>query len=109
MNINQFIKFNGTISTVDFMNSLGEKINDEFKTATLEVSKKSLKFIVTFECDKNAENEEEKRDSKMLVELFKYGEGRYLLEFRRIGGIYPIYYHNFMKIKEIITNNIFIK
>ena len=39
----------------------------------------------------------------MIVELFKYEDGGYLLEFRRTGGKIPEYYKHFLELKEIIT------
>ena len=38
----------------------------------------------------------------MIIELFVYDNGKYLLEFLRTGGEIPEYYNYFLKIKEII-------
>ena len=38
----------------------------------------------------------------MNIELFKYEDGKYLLEFRRTGGKFDDYYNYFMRIKKII-------
>ena len=42
----------------------------------------------------------------MLIELFEYEEGGYILEFRRTGGRLSHYYHHFLKIQEIIADKI---
>ena len=40
----------------------------------------------------------------MDIELFKYEDDRYLVEFMRSKGGIPDYYKNFLKIKEITQN-----
>ena len=40
----------------------------------------------------------------MEIELFKYQNGEYLLEFLRTGGKFPDYYNHFFEIKKLILN-----
>ena len=106
ININHFLILNENLSAVNFMNSLVNAINENFKdNSFIETSKNSLKFEINFEKEEG-ENEEvgkEKRgDCTMEIELFKYENGKHLLEFLRTGGEIPDYYHYFLKIKEII-------
>ena len=92
------------------MNFLASKINEKFKdNCFIEASKKGLKFEMEFdnegeeeeEKEENKEKEEENTECKMIVELFKYEDGGYLLEFRRTGGKIPEYYKHFLELKEI--------
>ena len=59
----------------------------------------SLKFEVIFQ------ETGEKGLCKMDIELFKYEEGRYLLEFLRTGGEIEDYYDYFLKIKELLKTD----
>ena len=79
------------------MNSPIEGIKSEFYKNISIRSRKHLKFEIVFE-----EEEEEKEDCKMDIELFKYEDGKYLLEFRRTGGKFDDYCNYFMRIKKII-------
>ena len=100
------------------MNSLGDEIRKGFKNSFIIVkAKENLSMEVSFEYDDEEEDEEEEKDDEerkiynigdciMLIELFEYEEGGYILEFRRTGGRLPHYYHHFLKIQEIITNKI---
>ena len=102
LNINKSIKINGNVDEISFMNYLANKIIEKYKdNCYVEASKKNLKFEVEF--DNEGEEEKENSESKMVVELFKYEEGGYLLEFRRTGGKFPEYYKRFSELKEIIT------
>ena len=106
LNINHHLIINGALSGVNFMNSLVNEIKNQFKDNILfEVSKESLRLKVFFE--KEEKNEDEEEDEEMdnciiNLELFECENGKYLLNFLRIGGEVPDYYHNFKKIKEII-------
>ena len=101
--MNKFIKINGNLNEVNFMNSLIEKIKNEFNEGIpyIKGDEESLKFEIEFE------EEEEKEDCKMDIELFKVEDGKYLLEFRRTGGKYDDYYNYFMRIKKLLKKNIF--
>ena len=104
LNINKSIKINGNVDEIVFMNNLANKIIEKYKdNCYVEASKKNLKFEVEFDNEGEEEKEEENSESKMVVELFKYEEGGYLLEFRRTGGNVPEYYKRFSELKEIIT------
>ena len=104
LNINKSIKINGNVDEIAFMNNLANKIIEKYKdNCYVEASKKNLKFEVEFDNEGEEEKEEENSESKMVVELFKYEEGGYLLEFRRTGGNVPEYYKRFSELKEIIT------
>ena len=104
LNINKSIKINGNVDEIVFMNNFANKIIEKYKdNCYVEASKKNLKFEVEFDNEGEEEKEEENSESKMVVELFKYEEGGYLLEFRRTGGNIPEYYKRFSELKEIIT------
>ena len=124
--LNQVIKITGNIPEVDFMNSLYRDIKHKNeKHSYFEASKTSLKMEVVFEYEDDEEEEdkeegkkEEKKgkekeiekiqehfgDCKMEIELFKYQNGEYLLEFLRTGGKFPDYYNHFFEIKKLILN-----
>ena len=93
--INYFIKINGNINELDFMNELIEDIAEKLH-GHCTPSDKSLKFEVKFE------ETEEKGNCKVDIELFKYEEGRYLLDFLRTGGEIEDNYDYFLKIKELL-------
>ena len=100
-----------------------QDLAEEAKISPATISKMAAGENVTMEVIFEYEEEEEKKekdeekeknkdnkgakepigDCQMLIELFEYEKGKYLLEFRRTGGKYADYYHHFLKIKEIIT------
>ena len=99
------------------MNSLYRDIKNKFEKNCYIEALGNLSMKVDFEYEEeeekeekeeekeNEENIEEKEpigDCQMMIELFEYEKGKYLLEFRRSGGNYADYYHHFLKIKEII-------
>ena len=109
------------------MNSLYRDIKHKFeKHSYFEASKTSLKMEVVFEYEDDEEEEEDKEegkkeekkgkekeiekiqehfgDCKMEIELFKYQNGEYLLEFLRTGRKFPDYYNHFFEIKKLILN-----
>lgn len=66
-----------------------------------------MKLTINFEKEqKNEDNEEEIDDCIIALELFEYQNGKYLLDFMRVKGEIPEYYHNFKKIKEIIMKKL---
>ena len=123
INMNHHIIIKGYINGNKFMNSLYNRIEKMFKNQDeffIEASENYLKFEVTLEnkidksiYDKDDENDDEVDENKdvieplipntkMVIELFQYEDGRYLLEFLRTGGEIKDYYKYFLKIKEII-------
>ena len=102
------------------MNSLYRDIKNKFGKNSYFKTLENLTMEVIFEYEeeeekKEKDEEKEKNkdnkgakepigDCQMLIELFEYEKGKYLLEFRRTGGKYAVYYHHFLKIQEIITN-----
>ena len=98
MLINHYVKIEGYLyyeNQIDFMNNLEKKIFDELGGAC-ERLEENLKFKVDF--GKNEEN----GISEMIIELFEYEDGDYLIEFLRTKGNIPDYYHYFKEIKELI-------
>ena len=101
ISINHFIKINGTLDEVKFMNSLIQTIEKDFEDKCfIEPSKDSLKFKVIFEYEDN----EEHGNCTLDIELFKYEKGGYLVEFLRREGIIFDYNYHFSEIKKIIKN-----
>ena len=98
MLINHYVKIEGNLSyenQIDFMNNLAKKIFDELGGAC-ERLEENLKFKVDF--GKNEEN----GICEMIIELFEYEDGDYLIEFLRTKGNIPDYYHYFKEIKKLI-------
>ena len=103
ININHYLIIDGKLSASNFMNSLVNAINKIFRDKSfVETSEKNLKFEVNFVKEEEEEEKESKSNCKMIIELFVYDNGKYLLEFLRTGGEIPEYYNYFLKIKEII-------
>ena len=98
--INHFIKINGNLKELelDFMNDLVDDIIENLH-GFCKAYEESLKFEVIFQ------ETGEKGLCKMDIELFKYEEGRYLLEFLRTGGEIEDYYDYFLKIKELLKTD----
>ena len=110
--LNQAINISGNFSEVDYMNSLYRSIKNKFGNNSYLKALENLSVEVVFEYEEeevlkeNKDNKEVKEpigDCKMVIELFEYEKGKYLLEFRRTEGKYVDYYHHFLKIKEIIN------
>ena len=98
MLINHYVKIEGYLSyedQIDFMNNLAKKIFYELGGAC-ERLEENLKFKVDF--GKNEEN----GITEMIIELFEYEDGGYLIEFLRTKGNIPDYYHYFKEIKKLI-------
>ena len=102
INPNRYIIIDGYLDEREYMNTLYNKINDNrddlADDLSINIPEKDLKFGITIE------DEEEEFHKKCIIdiELFKYGENRYLLDFLRKGGSLSDYYKNFEKIKDII-------
>ena len=77
-------------------NAIKEKLKDIRKIETAE----HLKIEILLE----DETEEENRNCKMSLELFRCGEGRYLIKLLREEGNNPHFNEHFLKIKTIIEN-----
>ena len=117
--LNQAINISGNFSEVDYMNSLYLYIKNKFGKNSYFKALKNLSMEVDFEYEEEEEEDKKEEDLKedkdnqeikepigdcqMVIELFEYEKGKYLLEFRRTGGKYADYYHHFLKIKEIIN------
>ena len=119
LNINPFIKINGKLDEVDFMNCLGNEILTEIKRSNIQrTNKKDLKYDFIIEKkeeskqeeeeenEEEAEEEKEIMECKMEIELFEFEKGGYILEFLRTEGDIQKFYDYFFKIKEIIKKMI---
>ena len=111
ININHHIIINGYLEATKFMNSLVKELNNKFDDEiSIIASDEDLKFKIIFENEDEEDNDniDENDDNEktdyiaMIAELYKYEDGRYLLEFMRTGGELQDYYEKFLKIKEII-------
>ena len=111
---NHHIIINGFINEINFMNSLSNEINKKYKNKIdISPSIDELKFSIIFDNDNNDdddentnEDNEEIKNCAIDIELFKYEDERYLLEFLRTGGEIPEYYKYFLEIKEIICEKL---
>jgi hypothetical protein len=130
--MNNYIKINGNLNPVKFMNSLitkiGEKLGDN---CSIEQSKKALKFNVIFEeeekeeeeipkeleeelaqlgLEENDENEEnEEKDLKrkeciLQVKIYESVNGGHLLRFVKKSGELDVYYKNLDNIISLVKN-----
>ena len=101
INPNRHIIIDGYLDEREFMNNLYYKINDNKDNLadelSINASDEELRLEVIFE----TENKYHK-NCAIDIELFKYGENRYLLDFLRKSGNLSDYYKNFRKIKDII-------
>lgn len=128
LNMNKFIKINGSLNPCHFMNKLASTINSEFgDKITIDANKQKLKFNVTFEIPVEEEAEENEEDNKLeeeldklcgenneeceeierkesviQIKLFESMNGGYLVRFLRKGGEIEDYHQNLDKIIEII-------
>ena len=105
INPNRYIIIDGYLDEREFMNNLYygiyNKRDDLADDLSINASKKALKLEVTFEDEIDEEDENQKK-CIIDIELFKYSENRYLLDFLRKSGNLSDYYTNFRKIKDII-------
>ena len=103
---NLFIKINGKLNEVDFMNDLADKIIIKYKNNYIEEDKKFLKMEVTLEEEKEKEDENNK-GCYMNIQLLENEKDRYyLLEFIRTKGEIEDYYKYYLEIKKIIIDEI---
>ena len=104
---NLFIKINGKLNEVDFMNDLADKIIIKYKNNYIEEDKIFLKMEVTLEekeeIEKKEKEDENNKDCCMNIQLLEHEKDRYyLLEFIRTKGEIEDYYKYFLEIKKII-------
>ena len=98
---NLFIKINGKLNEVDFMNDLADKIIIKYKNNYIEEDKKFLKMEVTLEEEKEKEDENNK-GCYMNIQLLENEKDRYyLLEFIRTKGEIEDYYKYFLEKKKL--------
>ena len=71
INMNNYIKIEGELNPVKYMNSLANKIENKNKNCSIEESKKSLKFNVIFEEEEKEEEEEEEEKEEKEEEISK--------------------------------------
>ena len=99
-NINRIIETETRIDPVKLMNNWTNAIVEEAKNSCNIKTAENLKIEITPEDDA----EEENGNCKMSLELFRYGEGRYLIKLLREEGNNPHFNEHFLKIKTIIEN-----
>jgi len=130
--MNNYIKINGNLNPVKFMNSLITKISEKLgDNCSIEQSKKALKFNVIFEeeekeeeeipkeleeelaqlgLEENDENEEnEEKDLKrkeciLQVKIYESVNGGHLLRFVKKSGELDVYYKNLDNIISLVKN-----
>ena len=105
INPNRYIIIDGYLDEREFMNNLYygiyNKRDDLADDLSINASEEELRLEVTFEYEVEEEDENQKK-CNIDIELFKYSENRYLLDFLRKSGNLSDYYKNFRKIKDII-------
>ena len=105
INPNRYIIIDGYLDEREFMNNLYYKINDNrddlADDLNIKESDEALRLEVIFEEEVEVEGENHKK-CIIDIELFKYDENRYLLDFLKKSGNLSDYYKNFKKIKDII-------
>ena len=99
-NINRIIETKTRIDPVKLMNNLTNAIEEKLKDSCYIKITENLKIEILLEDD----TEEENGNCKMSLELFRCGEGRYLLKLLREEGNNPHFNEHFLKIKTIIEN-----
>ena len=104
---NLFIKINGKLNEVDFMNDLADKIIIKYKNNYIEEDKIFLKMEITLEEEEKEKEDENNKDCCMNIQLLEHEKDRYyLLEFIRTKGEIEDYYKYFLEIKKIIIDEI---
>ena len=116
ININHHIIIDGALTANKFMSGLIEDIKNEFGVANISIrvfeEYEHLKFELGFydneENDNDVEETEEEEEENsykkcvIVIELFQYENGKYLLEFLRTKGEILDYYNHFLEIRKII-------
>ena len=98
------------------MNSFVKEIVKCFgKDLILKASTEKLKLELIIK-NENYEKDEEETEadddeddsakSEIEIELFEFQDGKYLLEFIKNKGEFPIYYQYFQKMKKIVCENL---
>ena len=104
ISINHYMTIKTKLEANKFMNILIYLIDKKFgDNCTIEPSKENLK--IELEITEEDDEKEEISNCIMDIELFEYEKGDYLLEFFRIEGEIPDYYHYFLEIKKIIIDH----
>ena len=98
------------------MNFFVKEIMECFgKNSMINISENELKLELIIENDNDQKDEKETADeedddngvkSVIDIELFEYMDGKYLLEFIKNKGEFPIYYQNFLKMKKIVCEHL---
>ena len=105
INPNRYIIIDGYLDEREFMNNLYYKIDDNrddlADDLNIKETDEALRLEVIFEEEVEVEGENHKK-CIIDIELFKYDENRYLLDFLKKSGNLSDYYKNFKKIKDII-------
>ena len=123
--MNNYIKINGDLNPAKFMNTLANKINEEFgDNCLIEESKNTLKFNTIFEeqekeeeeipqeleeelaqlgLEDNEENDDDikKKECILQVKMYESVNGGHLLRFTKKAGELEDYYKNLDKIKAL--------
>ena len=120
LNAMNYIKIKGEINPAKFMNSLANKLEEQFDCKVNE-SQKKLKFVVAFpnKIKEELENQEEEieedeeikndvlenfefKDCIIKIKLFEFINGGYEIHFIKVQGDFMEYYTYFNDIKKII-------
>ena len=119
-----YIKINGDLDPIDFMNFLAKKLKSEFNCGIHVEDKSKLKFEATFtneirdelekyESSKDEEEGEQEfdladifqlKDSIIMIKLFESINGGYEIHFIKKQGEYMEYCKHFEEIKNIIKD-----
>jgi len=121
--MNNYIKIKGKLNPAQFMNSLANKLENEFgDNCNIDPAEKALKFDILFEEEKEEEkeipkeleeelaklgledveeNDDLKKDSIIQVKLFESINGGHLLRFVKKSGELEDYYKNLKKVMSL--------
>ena len=128
LNMNNYIKINGNLNPVKFMNRLANKIAEKIENCNIEENKNTLKFNVIIEQEEKEEeeipkeieeelakldlgddNEEEeddilrKKDCTLQVKIYESVNGGHLLRFLKKSGELDDYYKNLKTITNLVS------